>query len=49
MKQQQQKNNEKNIVWDKVGLTHEIRDLEMRYIKSTCLSCVLDHEVEIIR
>jgi hypothetical protein len=49
MRQQQQKINEKNIVRDKVGLTHEISDLNMRYIKSTCLSCVLDHEVEIIR
>jgi len=39
----------KNIVMDNNGLTREIFDLEMRYVKITHLSCVLDHQVKMIR
>jgi len=38
----------KNITQNKAGLTYKIRDLDIRYIQITCLSCVLGHEIEII-
>jgi hypothetical protein len=37
-----------NIVLGKVELTREIYDMDMGYVEITYLSCVLDHEVEII-
>jgi transposase-like protein len=43
------KNKKKNIIMKKARLTREIRDLDMRYVKITCLSCVLDNEVRIIK
>jgi hypothetical protein len=48
MRHQQQKINEKKIALGKTGLTRKIHDLEMRYVKIMCLSCVLNHEIEII-
>jgi hypothetical protein len=49
MQHQQPKMNGKNIDLGKTGLTREINDLDMRYVKILCLSCVLDHEVAIIQ
>ena len=49
MRHQQPKMNGKNIDLGKTGLTREINDLDMRYVKILCLSCVLDHEVAIIQ
>jgi len=39
----------KNIIIGKDELTHEIHYLDMRYIKITCLSCIIDHEIDIIQ
>jgi hypothetical protein len=33
----------------KGGLTRKTRDLDMRHVKITCLSCDLDHEIKIIQ
>jgi len=43
------RNRWKNIALNKAGLTHEIHDLDIKYVKITCLSCVLNHEIMIIR
>jgi hypothetical protein len=49
MRQKQYKINEKkNIVLGKAGLTCKIYDMDMRYAKIACLSCVLNHETNII-
>jgi hypothetical protein len=47
MREQQQ--TKKNIVPSKAGLTHETRDLDIRYVHITCLLCILDHEVKIFQ
>jgi len=39
----------KYIIIGKDGLTHKIHYLDMRYIMITCLSCIIDHEIGIIR
>lgn len=49
MKATPKKINENNIALGKNGLTREIHNLEMKNVKIMCLSCVLDHEVRMIR
>jgi len=39
----------KNIVIDIIELTHETRDLDMRYIQITCASWIISHEIGIIK
>jgi len=46
---QQQKKNENNIALGKARLTCGIHDLDMRYVKITCLLCVLNQKVKIIQ
>ena len=43
MRRQQLKINGKKFDLGKTGLTREINDLDMRYVKILCLSCVLNH------